>query len=249
MAQATTDPNYSWLPNAQFAKLWQSFVKGASVSALMSLPEDSPVMNLSWRPITALPDRVDTESSRISFEYAVSLPANAGEIKDAKVTFASPEIIASAARHPEHGWTVSGTCDLRHKPASSFKGRIEVEVVTSTGARMHGDLPLYCRVTGPVSASPPSLYYGVVSRESSRSFTVSFRSTSAHPMRSCKAISSDPELVDVSLSKAPTGGVYEAKCIINAGTRIGERSGTITFRVETDREHLITVPYYGFIKK
>ena len=246
---ATTDSNWSWLPNDPFSQVWRGFVKGVLLQHLLTLPDEEPPKQLSWRPITPLPERVDRSKERVKFEYAVSLPENRASITGAKVTASSPAISATATRRADREWSIAGECDFRQMPLGPFKSQLQVELVMAEGTRKRGDLSLYTRLTGPVSVSPSSIYYGVIARDATVAIDVAVRGDEQHPIRSCEAVSSDPQFLSAAVSPSEKSGEYRAKCTIQSGSRIGARHGRVTFRIKADIEYLITVPFYGFVKK
>jgi hypothetical protein len=134
-------------------------------------------------------------------------------------------------------------------PFGPFKCKLQVELLTASGARERGDFALFTHLTGPISISPPSLYYGVIPRDTSATFELTLRADAAHPIRSSEATSSDPAFFRATIAPSKTSGAYTVTCTVQSGARVGEKSGHLTIRVEADRPYLIDVPFYGFIKK
>lgn len=243
------DSNWSWLPNASFARAWRGFAKGVPLPRLLTLPDDVASKQLSWRPIAALPDHVEGSKERVRFEYMVSLPEARTAITEAKVTASTPAITAIATRRSDHEWIVTGECDFREMPLGPFKSQLRAQLTTASGAIVSGDFSLFTRITGPVSVSPSSLYYGVIHRGRTEVFQVDLRAEDGHNIRSCEAVSSDPQFISVALTPSDRPDHYHVSYTIASGTRVGTRHGQIEFTVQTDRQHLIVVPYYGFVQK
>jgi hypothetical protein len=216
---------------------------------LLTSPDEKPPTLLKWRAITPLPERIDGSRERVRFEYAVSLSEDRTAIAEVKITPSSPAITATTTRRSDKEWSVVGECDLRKMPLGPFKIHLQADLLTATATRERGDLTLFTRLTGPISVTPASHYYGVISRNSTAVFDVIVRSSKGHPLESCEAVSSDPHFLTVSVSPSEKSGEYRATCTIQSGSRIGAKYGRLTFRVATDREQLITVPFYGFVKK
>jgi len=244
-----TDSNYSWLPSASFSKVWRGFVKVAVLQKLLALPDEKPEKLISWRPVTAFPDRIDGSKERVRFEYAISLPDDPAAIKNATVSVSNAAITAAATRLTDREWRVSGECDLRHTAFGPFRSQLQVELLLANGVREQGHCNLFARLTGPVAIWPSSIYYGVIGRDATAVFDMAIRPAKDHQIRSCEVDSSDPEFLAVAVSPDGKNGEYRAKCVLRSGTRIGARYERLTFRVETNRPYIITVPFYGFIKK
>lgn len=244
-----TDPNACWLPNASFAQTWRSFVKGLPFQSLLTLQEETTAKQLKWRPIIPLPETVDHATQRVGFEYAIFLPDDQTAIKEVKVTASHPAIMTTTTRLSDHEWNVVGECDLINLPLGSFESHLQAEMLTATGSSQKEKVKLFTRLNGPVSVTPASHYFGVVSRDTTADINLVLRSKSGHPFRSCEVVSSDPGFLKTSVAPSEKPDEYRAKCTIHSGSRIGEKFGRLTFRVFTEREYFITVRFYGFVKK
>jgi len=246
---AATDPNSTWLPDAPFSQSWRAFVKPVSLQRLQSLADEPPPRQLSWRPVTPLPDPFDVSLLRGRFEYLVSLPDDSAPITQATVKASNPALTATITRRSSRECSVAGECDFHQTPFGPFKCQLQVELLTASGVHERGNFTLFTHLTGPVSISPPSLYYGVIPRDTSATFELTLRADPAHAIRSSEAISSDPAFLHATIARSKTSSEYLVTCALQSGARIGEKTGHLTVRVEADHPYLIDVPFYGFIKK
>lgn len=161
-----------------------------------------------------------------------------------------PRGITAAAKKIDDGtWSVSGEIDMRDLPLGPFKRHLPVRLVATDGTRIHADRSLFTRVTGPVSVSPPFVYYGVVPRNQRSVFRIEIQAEAGTAIRSCTAASSDPRFLSVEISPTDDPNRYQAECTLNSAGRIGARNGKLTFVVDTGRKHHLIVPFYGFVKK
>jgi pimeloyl-ACP methyl ester carboxylesterase len=246
---AATNPNSTWLPDAPFSQAWRGFVKPVELQHLQSLADDPPQRQLSWSSITTLPDPFDVSRPRATFEYLVSRPDDSASMTQATVKPSNPAISATITRRSSREFSVAGECDFRRMPLGPFKCEFQVELLTASGVRECSEFTLFTHLTGPISISPPSLYYGVIPRNTTTEFELTLRSEPTHPIRSFEAISSDPAFLNAAIAPSKTSHEYMVKCFLRSGARVGEKNGHLTLRVEADHPYLIDVPFYGFIKK
>jgi pimeloyl-ACP methyl ester carboxylesterase len=249
-AGVTKDPHRCWLPDAEFSREWRRFVKRASLPHLESLPEPAPAPPLIWRAISPLPVAVEHSAAQVGFSYEVALPLPDHQIVDVSVATSHPAFRVQAFLTPAKKWRISGRCDLKDIPLGPLKTHLSADIRLEDGTAMQGELPLFTRVTGKVSVSPVSLYYGVLARDTKVPLDLVVRSEDGLQIRSVSTISSDPAFLSVSETKRGRSGDYAVKCIVRAGARVGQRSGKIILKVTaSEQEYQLTVPYYGFVKK
>lgn len=248
-ALGKNDPAYSWLPEPAFYQAWEAFVRDASLPRLLTLPEEAPQERLTWLPITPLPPQITPTQVPVKFAYAVLLPDHSAAITPVSVKTSNPAIHATLVPRSAQECTVVGECDLRGLPFGPLKSELQVEVQTAAGLHQRGEHTLITEVTGPVCVAPSSLYYGVISRDTTAEFELTVRSDAAHRIRSCEFTSTDPQFLHATLTPTERPNGYRVNCTIHSGARIGPKNGRLTLRVEADQEYIINVPFFGFVQK
>lgn len=244
-----TDPAYSWLPGPPFYQAWRGFVRDTSLPQLLTLPEEPPQDQFSWEAITPLPPRVAPSPTPVKFAYVVSLPSHSTAITPIGIKTSNPAIHAMILPRSAKECTVVGDCDLRGIQGGPLKCELEIEIQTPAGIRKRNTHSLFTQVAGPISASPSSLYYGVLPRETTAEFGFTLRSDATHNIRSCELTSTDPQFLHATITPSEHADGYRVNCTIHSGSRIGPKNGRLTLRIEADQEYIINVPFFGFVQK
>ncbi len=242
----SADLRIGWLPNRDTATQWQNLHKRCDLEILKNPPtvhQPSPDMIIT--PSMLDWGKIPSDSTPVTRRIEVTLSNH--DPQDSVVFNIRDTRIESASVPMVKGFRINITLNPQNLPIGPYRSQGFVQYNTKGKKQQSAELSLYGMITSDVAAQPASLYLGVLPRKSQASFKLKIHSSSKD-LQLLKASSPEPDWIQPKLLTS-TPGILEFDCTIQTGDRIGRRYGELRFRVKTDQEKEIVVPYIGFVKK
>lgn len=242
----SNSPMMGWLPSERNARFWEKLHRACQLDQLINATV--PPMKISrivygnndfnWGRVFT--DKRFFEKTLVT-EIREAIPSERLRL----ITKNKRMRIESTARFGEMKSKI--IFDTQGLELGPYRSDLTFELVSGQLVVESETVTLYALISANVVAQPTSLYVGGLGQNKKRSFKLKI-SAPAHSLTWISASSSEPDWIKPVLKKQ-TEHTLEFDCIVDAGERIGRRFGQLRFRVKTDQERTIVVPYIGFVSK
>jgi predicted esterase len=236
----------SLFPNIKLAQKWQSLHQPCDLDVLMQPSSDSKlVTGFRNTPSTVDFGELKQDSDPSTLKQEVLLKKE-NEQDTLEVEFSDLALLTKTERI-SNGLRLHVSLDPRELPIGPYRSGFRVQRLSRSQVKEVQEWTVRGRIVADVMAQPVAFYLGVLPRRSQATFKLEIRAKTPG-LELIKASSSQPSLIQPTLVHRSSDSL-EFSCVVQTGERIGRVSGQLRFRVRTNREKEIVVPYLGYVQK